>query len=86
LGEDLEDIKFSINSINSDIKDLDKLKIYVKDDKLQYLKKNKTNSLKRIGLLDITSNNLEKLIKAKIKNNYIFNLDYLDEHNVCNKN
>ncbi|MGP8024542.1 MAG: hypothetical protein ACLQG5_08870 [Methanobacterium sp.] len=79
-GADIADIKFSINSIDSNIKKLNNLKINIEDKKLQYLKANKTNSLKRIGLLDTTSINLEKIIKAKIKNNYIFNLDYLEEH------
>lgn len=85
-GEDLEDIKFSINSINSDVKGLNNLKINVEGKKLQHLKNKKTNNLKRIELLETTSTNLERVIKAKIKNNYVFNLNYSDEYDICKFN
>ncbi|QOR33612.1 hypothetical protein IMX26_08825 [Clostridium sp. 'deep sea'] len=86
FDEDLKDICFSINAINDDVKNFNNLSINIDDRKLNYLKVNKTDILKRIELLNIDSKELEMIIKTKIRNNYIFNLEFLEDYNVSKFN
>ncbi len=78
-----EDISFSLNSISLNPLPLDDFVIDVKEAKVEYLKNNKGDSLQRSGLKDITADQLSEHIKSKVNQNYIYNMDYRQEHNVA---
>jgi hypothetical protein len=74
------DNEFSLNSINPTILPLSKLDIRVDIEKFNYLLTEKTDSLKRAGLIADTPDNLKMLIQEKISSNYIYNLSHNNEH------
>lgn len=76
------DTHFSLNSVSRNPLPLDDFNIQVDDAKLTYLKNEKAGSLSRAGLTAVDSNELAKIIRAKLKNNYIYNLSFNSEHNV----
>jgi len=71
-----EDNIFSINTLTNNIIPLDDLQILVEKEKLDYLKSYHGESLKKSELFNITKAGLEKKIKEKISDNYIYNLTY----------
>jgi hypothetical protein len=74
------DNTFGLNTITADIHDLNDLNVLVEDKKLEYLLSEKTGKFKKANLIDITKDELELLIQEKIKENYLFNLVYLEQH------
>ena len=75
-----EDTTFSINSITNNISEIKDFKINVDEKKLQYLIENKEGILKKSGILNINTTELEKLIFDRINKSYIYNLTYLNEY------
>ena len=80
------DTHFSINAVSRDVLDLADFSLIIKEAKLRYLVENKTASLERAGLGDITVDQLEGLIKSKISQNYIYNLSFDSEHDTIKFN
>ena len=80
------DTVFALNSISSTPIELEEFEIEVSDDKLEYLKREKTNSINRAGLLSIKPEQLASMIRAKISDNYIYNMSYNITHNVMKFN
>ncbi|NOS84062.1 MAG: hypothetical protein HOP31_02880 [Ignavibacteria bacterium] len=77
-----KDRHFSINSMTPNVENVDTFAVVLEEKKLEYLKVNKADILKRLELSNLSIDDFEKLIMEKIKNNYIFNLDFLEEHGV----
>lgn len=70
-----EDLKFSYNLLTYLAPEYEKIKIVIDDQKLDYLHKNKGGSMDRLGILNITKEELEKKILINMYNNYIYNIE-----------
>lgn len=80
------DTEFALNAISLLPLPLDDFKIEVEEAKLAYVKSAKNRSIERAGLKAITSAELAQLIKEKISASYIYNLEFLEEHDVAKFN
>ncbi|MCC8555708.1 hypothetical protein, partial [Xanthomonas hortorum] len=80
------DTEFALNALSLLPMALDDFIIEVDEAKLNYLKIEKSGSMARAGLEAITSEELSGLIKEKIAGNYIYNLVFLEEHDVSKFN
>lgn len=72
--ENDHDTRFSLNAVSTDPIDLGECDIELDERKLEYLKANKTNSLKRADLHSLSAKQVASQIREKIKSNYIYNL------------
>jgi hypothetical protein len=80
------DTEILLAAISDKVLPLEKLKILITDDKFHYLQDKKSGKLKKAGIYDIDREELSQLIKEKISSNYIYNLVFLEEHNVIKFN
>ena len=80
------DTKLSLNSISGHVVALDQCEVEVEEAKLTYLKSQKEGSMKRSGLLALTREELQEKIKERLHENYIFNMEFLEDHNVMKFN
>lgn len=80
------DTHFALNAVSVVPLPLDDFEIQVDDAKLEYLKTAKAGSMSRAGLTAVDSNELAAIIRAKIKDSYIYNLSFDSEHNVVKFN
>ncbi len=72
---DKEDLKFNYNVLTNIVPEYKQLKIIVDENKLKYLKREKAGDMKILDLLNITKEDLEKMILINLYNNYIYNLE-----------
>lgn len=80
------DHQFSLNALSEEVRDTSDLKLVIEEAKLGYLRKVKSGSMELAGLTKITIEDLSKLIRNKLKNNYLFNLTFNPEHEVMKFN
>lgn len=80
------DTEFGLNAISSLPLPLDEFIIEVDEAKLTYLKTAKAGSMQRAGFEAISSSGLSAIIRAKIDASYIYNVAFLQEHNVAKFN
>jgi hypothetical protein len=73
------DTNFAINAISENVLDISDFTILVKEDKLRYILNEKADNLERAGITNLTLDELEIIIKAKIRSNYIYNLSFLKQ-------
>jgi hypothetical protein len=71
------DTLFSLNAITQNVLDISDFELLIEENKLAYLLNEKTGSLERAGMASLAIDQLELLIKNKIRSNYIYNLSYL---------
>ncbi|SDY93755.1 hypothetical protein [Citreimonas salinaria] len=76
------DTEFCLNSVNSRVADINNFDVQVENAKLEYLKTAKAGSLHHAGLSDVTTDELQGIIRGKLRQNYIYNMSHLEEHNV----
>lgn len=76
------DVDLSINAVNANVSRLDEFEVQVADAKLDYIKKAKSGSMRHAGLGDVTTEELQRIVKGKLRSNYIYNMSYLAEHKV----
>lgn len=76
------DRKMSINAVNASPSTLDGFDVQVEDAKLAYIKGAKGGSMHHAGLEGVSLEELQAIIKQKLRSNYIYNMSYLEEHNV----
>jgi hypothetical protein len=70
-----------LNSITEEVLNIENFEILVEENKLKnYLLIEKFSNLKRAGLHEMTTDQLEILIKDKIKDNYIYNLSFSSKY------
>ena len=81
-----KDTFFSLNTVSKSIFDIDDFKVLIDESKLRYLLEEKGGKLKKCFMLNITVEELEELIKSKIKDNYIYNMDYQEKYNTTKFN
>lgn len=80
------DTQIALNSISPIVTDLKKLNIEIEKSKFEYLLNEKTGKLKKAQLEDYTIKDFEKMIKEKIKDNYIYEMCDLKKFNVIKFN
>lgn len=83
---DQQDLSFCFNALFPKFNSIKKLKIIISNDKyFNYLitdKKGKDGILSSFGFDETNKELFEKQVYEKVLRNYIYNLDYLEEHNV----
>lgn len=80
------DTRIALNSITPIVSDLEKLNIEIEKQKFNYLLNEKGGKLKKAQLENYSIKDFEKLIKVKIKENYIYEMSELKEFNVIKFN
>lgn len=80
------DTQIAINSITPIVSDLSNLNIEIEVSKFDYLLTKKIGKLKKAQFENYSIKDFEKLIKEKIKDNYIYEMSELKEHNVIKFN
>jgi hypothetical protein len=60
--------------------------VHLDEPKHYYLLDKKLGSLQKAGLAEASRSEIEDQIRAKVTQSYIYNLDYLAEHNVMKFN
>lgn len=83
---DTTDIEIALNSISSNVQALDGFDVILDEAKHGYLVNNKLGKMKKAGLAEIDRMKIERLIKQKVSNSYIYNLVYHEEHDVMKFN
>ncbi len=80
------DTRIALNAITPIVTDLENLNIEIEKSKFHYLLTQKGGKLKKAQLENYTIKDFEKLIKEKIKDNYIYEMSELKEFNVIKFN
>jgi hypothetical protein len=78
------DIHFSLNAIAENIAPLSDFDVLIEDAKYEYLLKE--GKLIKAGLVKTGKAELAEMIRSKVEANYIYNLRYMKDHNVCSFN
>lgn len=76
------DLSYSINSIYANVSSVFQLPVFVSEEKLLYLKERKTAVMERIGVIELSAEQLSRLIEERIKKGYFYNLEYLEAYQV----
>jgi hypothetical protein len=79
VPEDEADTHFSANVISDAPIDPASCELEIDTKKFDYLKDEKTGTLRRLGVLGSPKASFEQLIQAKLSSNYIYSLAYSDE-------
>lgn len=80
------DIRFSLNSLTSNAIPLQDLELILDQAKHQYLLKEKEGSMRRIGMLHMTTDEITTQIKAKLDSNYLYNLAWTNRESTLKFN
>lgn len=76
------DSEFALNALSQYIEPLTDLQVVIEEAKLEYLMREKAGSLSKAGIMSLSGDGLKNLIRRKLAANYIYNLRYVQEHNV----
>ena len=82
LINDIDDIKFSFNSIYPLHDSIFKFQFSIPDSKLVYLQTEKSEVLKKLDIIDYSAEDLKQIIVEKIEKSYLYNLEYLEDYDV----
>lgn len=80
------DIAMSLNALHDEVLSLETLRVTIDDAKFGYLQTYKLEQLRLAGADALTREELQDLIATKVAANYIYNLTFLDEHDVVKFN
>ena len=78
------DTELALNAISNKVALFDDYTVHLDDAKHDYLKN--AGKLKKAGLTDASRDNITALIKSNLSSNYIYNLVFLEEHEVMKFN
>jgi hypothetical protein len=84
--DEQSDIEISLLSVSNQFIPLDECTIYLEEAKHEYLKSKKGKQLSKAQIEDFERVDLEKLIQSKISSNYIYNMEFLSQHDVVKFN
>jgi hypothetical protein len=76
LHEREHDTKFSLNAMTQHPSGLDNFEVVLEERKLEYLKQEKLGSLRQAGLHELSAGQIEQQIRARLAENYIYNLSW----------
>lgn len=80
------DTELSLNAISDEVVLFDGFDVVLDEAKYQYLLDAKSGKLRQAGLDDAAREKIATLIQKKLNANYIYNLAYLEEHDVMKFN
>ena len=80
------DIEISLNAISGDVRPLDEFTVLLDEAKHGYLLNEKLGKLQKAGLAKTDRIQIESIIQAKVSRSYVYNLVYLDQHDVMKFN
>jgi hypothetical protein len=80
------DTEMSLNAVSTNVLPIDGFTVELEEAKHNYLKTEKLGKLEKAGIADLDSDELAKLIRAKVTASYIYNLAYLPDHDVIKFN
>ncbi len=80
------DSQMALSSISNTYIPIESCELIVEENKYKYLLEKKFGSLKRSGLNEGGIKDLKQKIREKINSNYIYNMNYLDDHDVMKFN
>jgi hypothetical protein len=80
------DTEMALNAVSDEVMPLEECTVLLEDAKHSYLKSKKAGSMRKAGIADLDRADLAGLIKSKIAASYIYNLEYLEEHDVIKFN
>lgn len=86
LISDPENLMYSLSAIYSHTGNAFSLPVSILENKLVYLKENKSGIMEKLQLKDYSTDELESLIKNSSQRSYFYNLDYLEEYGVSKFN
>jgi hypothetical protein len=81
-----QDQLHSLNAISSRPSDIANLEIEIEDRKYDYLCREKTGTLQRLGILGQPKATLHELIRAKLQSNYLYNMRFREDYSVSTFN
>lgn len=76
------DSNISLNAISEDVLSLRDCAVYIEPAKHGYLLTEKAGKLHKARLDDFSREELEAVIQRKLSSNYIYNMEFLEEHDV----
>lgn len=74
------DTTFALNSITENVFDINNFNLHVEESKMKHLLSVKRDNFERTGIANLTTREVEKLIKDKINSNYLYNLTFNKDH------
>lgn len=80
------DTEMSLNAVSRHIIPLSDCTVQLEEAKHEYLKSNKMGKLEKAGIAAFSREELAALIKTKIAGSYIYNMAFLETHNVIKFN
>jgi hypothetical protein len=80
------DTEMALNAVSDQVMPLEECTVLLEDAKHAYLKSSKAGKLQKAGIADLDRADLAALIKSKIAASYIYNLVYLEDHDVVKFN
>lgn len=80
------DTEMSLNAVSRQVISLEDCTVQLEDAKHEYLKREKAGKLKKAGIEGLDRDELTALIKEKIAASYIYNLAFIEKHNVVKFN
>lgn len=80
LEESDDDLDIALRSMSKEVAPLTDCVVVIEDDKFsKYLKTKKLGKLEKAGIADLTKAELEDAIRNKLRTNYLYNLEWVDE-------
>ena len=83
---DERDQLHSLNAISSRPSDIAEMQVEIEDAKFDYLCREKTGTLQRLGILGQPKATLEGLIREKLRSNYVYNMRFREDYSVSTFN
>lgn len=78
---DVEDLNYSMWSIAPNYKP-STFNVHVDERKIEYLNRDKSELMKKLGLKSYTAKEIEELIKYQLDKTYFYNLEYLEGYSI----
>lgn len=80
LDDSDDDLEIALMSMSQEIAPLTDFTVLIEDDKFnKYLKTKKRGKLERAGIAELTKSGLEDTIRKKLRTNYLYNMEWVDE-------
>lgn len=80
LSESDDDLEIAVRAMSATVAPLTEFAVFIEDAKFQqYLQTTKLGKLQRTGLAELTKTELEMAIRSKLRMNYLYNLEWVEE-------
>jgi hypothetical protein len=80
LEESDDDLEIALRSMSNEVAPLADFTVLIEEDKFtKYLRTEKIGKLKRAGVAGLSKAELEEAIRRKIRSNYLYNMEWVDE-------